>query len=98
MLATIGNLSLGIPAPLWKGSRIATDRSPGRRDPGKLAYDLTFRPAGTSLVELAGPDGYQVAGLRRTVEECFQRAKDVLGLDRREARSWHGWHRHIPCI
>ena len=64
-----------------------------RRDPGKLAYYFTFCPAGTSLAELAG-----VAGLRWTIEECFQRAKDDLGLDHCEARSWHGWHRHISLV
>ena len=64
-----------------------------RRDPSKLAYYLTFCPAGTSLAELAG-----VAGLRWTVEECFQRAKDDLGLDHCEARSWHGWHRHMTLV
>ena len=64
-----------------------------RRDPSKLAYDLTFCPAGPSLAELAG-----VAGLRWTVEDCFQRAKDDLGLDHCEARSWHGWHRHMTLV
>ena len=64
-----------------------------RHDPGKLAYYFTFCPPGTSLAELAG-----VAGLRWTVEECFQRAKDDLGLDHCEARSWHGWHRHISLV
>ncbi|EHH13922.1 transposase [Mesorhizobium amorphae CCNWGS0123] len=29
------------------------------------------------------------------LEECFWRAKDDLGLDHCEARSWHGWHRHM---
>nr|WP_211107112.1 transposase [Nitrospirillum amazonense] len=33
--------------------------------------------------------------MRWTIEECFQRAKDDLGLDHCEARSWHGWHRHM---
>lgn len=61
-----------------------------RRDPSKRAYYLVFAPAGTGLAELAG-----VAGLRWTIEECFQRAKDDLGLDHCEARSWHGWHRHM---
>ncbi len=61
-----------------------------RRDPNKRGYYLVFAPAGTALAELAG-----VAGLRWTVEECFQRAKDDLGLDHCEARSWHGWHRHM---
>jgi len=61
-----------------------------RRDPAKRAYYLVFAPIGTTLAELAG-----VAGLRWTIEECFERAKDDLGLDHCEARSWHGWHRHM---
>jgi SRSO17 transposase len=38
------------------------------------------------------------AGLRWTIEEAFQRAKDDLGLDHCEARSWHGWHRHMTLV
>lgn len=64
-----------------------------RRDPEKHAYYLVFAPTGTSLAELAG-----AAGLRWTIEECFQRAKDDLGLDHCEARSWHGWHRHMTLV
>lgn len=64
-----------------------------REDPAHIAYYLVFAPTGTSLAELAG-----VAGLRWTIEECFQRAKDDLGLDHCEARSWHGWHRHITLV
>lgn len=61
-----------------------------RRDPQDRAYYLVFAPGGTGLAELAG-----AAGLRWTIEECFQRAKEELGLDHCEARSWHGWHRHM---
>ena len=61
-----------------------------RKDPTKRAYYFAFAPVGTSLAELAG-----AAGLRWTIEECFQRAKDDLGLDHCEVRSWHGWHRHM---
>jgi SRSO17 transposase len=61
-----------------------------RKDPNERAYYLVFAPAGTSLAELAG-----AAGLRWTIEECFQRGKEELGLDHCEARSWHGWHRHM---
>jgi len=61
-----------------------------RRDPQDRAYYLVFAPAGAGLAELAG-----AAGLRWTIEECFQRAKEELGLDHCEARSWHGWHRHM---
>jgi hypothetical protein len=61
-----------------------------RQDPKMRAYYLVFAPVGTDLAELAG-----AAGLRWTIEECFQRAKEELGLDHCEARSWHGWHRHM---
>jgi len=61
-----------------------------RQDPEAYAYYLAFAPAGYELAELAG-----AAGLRWTIEECFQRAKEELGLDHCEARSWHGWHRHM---
>lgn len=61
-----------------------------RRDSTDRAYYLVFARAGTTLAELAG-----AAGLRWTIEECFQRAKEELGLDHCEARSWHGWHRHM---
>ena len=64
-----------------------------RRDPEKCAFYLVFAPKNTVLTELAG-----AAGLRWTVEECFQRAKDDLGLDHCEARSWHGWHRHMSLV
>lgn len=61
-----------------------------RQDPEAYAYYLVFAPAGSELAELAG-----AAGLRWTIEECFQRAKEELGLDHCEARSWHGWYRHM---
>jgi SRSO17 transposase len=61
--------------------------------PDKLAYYLVLAPVDTALTELAG-----AAGLRWTIEECFERAKDDLGLDHCEARSWHGWHRHMSLV
>ncbi len=32
---------------------------------------------------------------RWPVEECFETAKQEVGLDGYEVRSWHGWYRHI---
>lgn len=64
-----------------------------RKEPDKFAYYLVFAPEGATLAELAG-----AAGLRWTIEECFERAKDDLGLDHCEARSWHGWHRHMSLV
>jgi SRSO17 transposase len=64
-----------------------------RREPNTRAYYLVFAPKGATLAELAG-----AAGLRWTIEECFERAKSDLGLDHCEARSWHGWHRHMTLV
>jgi SRSO17 transposase len=64
-----------------------------RRDRQALAYYIAYAPAGADLAELAG-----ACGLRWTIEECFLRAKDDLGLDHCEARSWHGWHRHMSLV
>jgi len=61
--------------------------------PDDLVYYFAHARQGTSLAELAG-----AAGLRWTIEECFLRAKDDLGLDHCEARSWHGWHRHMTLV
>lgn len=57
---------------------------------GKLAYYVCYAPSGTSLETLV-----RVAGMRWTVEECFEATKGEVGLDQYEVRSWHGWYRHI---
>src|SRR4051794_32075818 len=61
-----------------------------RQDPDDVAYYVVFGPADTSLATLA-----RVAGMRWTVEECFEVAKQAVGLDDYEVRSWQGWYRHI---
>ncbi|MGS4967112.1 MULTISPECIES: IS701 family transposase [Marivita] len=63
------------------------------RDPQNIAYYFAHARTGTTLAELAA-----AAGLRWTIEECFLRTKDDLGLDHCEARSWHGWHRHMSLV
>jgi SRSO17 transposase len=64
-----------------------------RQDPDDVAYYAVFGPANTSLTTLA-----RVAGMRWTVEECFEVAKQEVGLDEYEVRSWQGWHRHITLV
>jgi len=64
-----------------------------RKKPDELAYYIVFATAEATLAELAA-----VAGLRWTVETCFETAKDELGLDHCEARSWHAWHRHMSLV
>jgi SRSO17 transposase len=59
-------------------------------DPEDLAYFIVFGPATARLIDLA-----RVAGRRWSVEECFEAAKQEVGLADYEVRSWHGWHRHV---
>src|SRR5205823_12862996 len=59
-------------------------------DPADLAYFVVFAPAGLRLLDLA-----RVAGRRWLVEECFEAAKQEVGLADYEVRSWRGWPRHV---
>jgi len=59
-------------------------------DPADLAYFVVFAPAGLRLVDLV-----RAAGRRWLVEECFEAAKQEVGLADYEVRSWRGWHRHV---
>jgi SRSO17 transposase len=60
---------------------------------GKLAYFTTWCPHGTSIDTLV-----RVEGTRWRMEEGFETAKNELGLDHNESRSWHGWHRHVSLV
>jgi SRSO17 transposase len=59
-------------------------------DPADLAYFVVFAPAGLRLLDLV-----RAAGRRWLVEECFEAAKQEVGLADYEVRSWRGWHRHV---
>ncbi len=65
----------------------------GIADGGKLAYFTTWCPAGTGVEILA-----HVEGRRWAIEDAFETAKNELGLDHNETRSWHGWHRHVSLV
>jgi SRSO17 transposase len=58
-------------------------------DPDELAYYLVYAPTDTPLVEIV-----RALGARWTIEEVFELAKQRVGLDEYEVRSWTGWHRH----
>ncbi|MFB9993883.1 IS701 family transposase [Deinococcus oregonensis] len=60
------------------------------KDPTDLAYYLAFAPSSTTLSEIV-----QAAGSRWAIEVAFEMAKDEVGLDHYEVRSWVGWYRHI---
>jgi SRSO17 transposase len=58
-----------------------------------LAFFSTWAPAGTSIEKLV-----LVEGCRWAIEDSFETAKNELGLDHNETRSWHGWHRHVSLV
>ena len=60
---------------------------------GECAYFATWCPAGTKTETLAA-----VEGQRWAIEDAFETAKNELGLDHNESRSWHGWHRHVSLV
>jgi len=60
---------------------------------GDLAFFATWCPAGTEIETLVG-----VEGRRWAIEDSFEMAKNELGLDHNETRSWHGWHRHVSLV
>jgi len=39
-----------------------------------------------------------VEGYRWAIEDSFETAKNELGPDHNETRSWHGWHRHVSLV
>lgn len=58
-------------------------------DPDELAYYLAYAPTDTPLTAII-----RAIGARWTIEEVFELAKQRVGLDEYEVRSWSGWHRH----
>lgn len=59
-------------------------------DPTDITPYVSFAPAETSLEQLV-----KVAGARWTVENGFESAKQEVGLDEYEVRTYQGWYRHI---
>jgi SRSO17 transposase len=60
---------------------------------GDLAFFSTWCPKGTSIQKLVSVEGHRWA-----IEDSFETAKNELGLDHNETRSWHGWHRHVSLV
>jgi SRSO17 transposase len=60
---------------------------------GDLAFFSTWCPDGTTAEVLV-----KVEGHRWAIEDSFETAKNELGLDHNETRSWHGWHRHVSLV
>jgi SRSO17 transposase len=60
---------------------------------GDLAFFSTWCPKATSMEKLVSVEGHRWA-----IEDSFETAKNELGLDHNETRSWHGWHRHVSLV
>jgi len=60
---------------------------------GDLAFFTTWCPAATSIETLVAIEGHRWA-----IEDSFETARNELGLDHNESRSWHGWHRHVSLV
>ncbi|BCG83442.1 hypothetical protein MesoLj113b_69840 (plasmid) [Mesorhizobium sp. 113-3-3] len=58
-----------------------------------LSYFSTWSPVGTEIETLIS-----VHQCCRLIEEGLRTAKNELGLDHNETRSWHGWHRHVSLV
>jgi SRSO17 transposase len=55
---------------------------------GELAYHRCYSPHPVPLLTLVA-----VAGQRWRIEESFQAAKTLTGLDQHQVRCWKSWHR-----
>ena len=58
--------------------------------PEELAYYVCYGLGEATLEELV-----KVSGIRWSIEECFEEAKGLVGLDQYEVRKWEGWYRHV---
>jgi len=59
----------------------------------ECAFFSTWCPAKTHIETLVTIEGHRWA-----IEDSFEAAKNELGLDHNETRSWHGWHRHVSLV
>jgi len=64
-----------------------------RSEDGQVRFSVSNAPMDTSVEELS-----KVSLMRWPIEQCFNEAKDELGMDHYEGRSWIGWHRHMLLV
>lgn len=62
-------------------------------DPTDIHYFLSNAPADTSFDELL-----YVCAMRWPIEIIFEQAKQLLGLNEYETRTWPGWHHHMALV
>jgi SRSO17 transposase len=60
---------------------------------GELAFYRCWSAKPVTLAALV-----RVAGIRWSVEECFQAAKGEVGLDQHQVRRWRSWYRYTTLV
>lgn len=64
-----------------------------RLEDGQIRFSVSNAPINTSIAELC-----KASLMRWPIEQCFNEAKDKLGMDHYEIRSWAAWHRHMLLV
>jgi SRSO17 transposase len=64
-----------------------------RKQNNKTRYYLSNAPEDLPFEELA-----KAVIMRWPIEQSFKEAKDLLGMDEYECRTWKGWHRHMSYV
>jgi SRSO17 transposase len=64
-----------------------------KENPETIKYSFSNAPGSTSLSRLA-----YMQRQRYWVERAFQEAKNEVGLDEYQARSWQAWHHHVALV
>jgi SRSO17 transposase len=64
-----------------------------RSEDGQTRFSVSNAPGSTPVAELC-----KASLMRWPIEQCFQEAKDKLGMDHYEFRSWAAWHRHMLLV
>jgi SRSO17 transposase len=60
---------------------------------GELAFYRCWSPRPVGLPALV-----RVAGVRWSIECCFQTAKNAVGLDQHQVRRWDSWYRYTTLV
>jgi len=64
-----------------------------RSEDGQTRFSVSNAPVSTPIAELC-----KASLMRWPIEQCFNEAKDELGIDHYEFRSWTAWHRHMLSV
>ena len=64
-----------------------------RKQKNTIKYYLSNAPQDVPFEEMA-----KAVIMRWPIEQSFNEAKDLLGMDEYECRSWIGWHRHMSYV